>query len=266
MAEHKSDLVERIRRRLGAPLIKVELTEEQIEDNVDYARTKFIKWAVGQSVVERYGTLLLSAGQAFYDLPVNTTDVLSYDHRATGSIHTLFTVENYLYNAGMYDQMMMRGGASNYSLLSYHIARDFLKTVKRYVVSSYDYKYHKYTNKIEITPTPPSGGTMTFTISGSNVNIDSPGFILLRTMVIEGTEEDMYGGSQWIFDYALSLSKTTLGRIRSKFANFSAVGSNVGLAMDGDTLLQEGIAEIERLEETLRNEEVWDMTGEIMIG
>lgn len=266
MAEHKSDLAERIRRRLGAPLIKVELSEEQIEDSIDYARVKFIKWAVGQSTIERYYTLLLSAGQAFYDCPSTTTDILAYDHRVTGSIHTLFTIENYLYNAGMYDQLMMRGGANNYTLLSYHIARDFLDTVRRYVVSSYGYIYHKYTNKIEILPTPPSGGTMTFTISGSNTNMDSPGFILLKTMQIEGTDEDMYGGSQWIFDYALALSKTTLGRIRSKFANYTAVGSNVGLSLDGDALLAEGQAEIEKLEETLRNEEVWDMTGEIMIG
>ena len=261
----KIDLSEKIIRRLGAPMVKVELDQAQIFDAIDYAKALFLKWAAGQGTIERYYTMMLSGGQSIYYLPTYVTDVLSYDMRTTGSIHTLFTVENFLYNQGMYEFMFMQGG-SQYTMLSYHIAREFLDTVRRYIFSSYNYIYHRYTNQLEIIPTPPSGGSMTFTISGANVTYDSPGFILLRTMILEGSDNDLYGGSLWILDYATALCKTYLGRIRSKFANFTAVGSNVGLAMDGETLLQEGQAEIEKLEITLREEEVWDFVGEILIG
>ena len=101
----KQDLADKILRRLGAPLIKVELDISQVNDAIDYARMKFNKWAVGQSIVEKYYTLMLSGGQATYNLPAGVTDVLNYDMRTTGSIHTLFTVENYLYNMGMYEFM-----------------------------------------------------------------------------------------------------------------------------------------------------------------
>lgn len=252
----KEELVEKIKRRLGSPMVKIELDDTQIFDNIDYTRTKYIKWAVGNATQEVYMTLLLRGGQTLYDLPANTTNVLGYTISTMGSIHTLFTIENYLYQMGMFDQVMMRGGGNDYTLISYHIARGFLETIKRYVVDAYNFKYHKYTNQLEISPPPPSSGVTSVLSAGEYVS-NTPGYLLLRTYQIEGTDEDIYE-NEWILDYATALTKISLGRVRSKFANFTAVGSNVGLSLDGDTLLQEGQAELEHLNETLRNEEVWE--------
>jgi hypothetical protein len=262
----KEELVEKIKRRLGAPMVKIELDDTQIFDNIDYTRAKYIKWAIGNATQEVYMTLLLRGGQTLYDLPANTTNVLGYSMNTMGSIHTLFTIENYLYQMGMFDQVMMRGGGNDYTLVSYHIARGFLETIKRYVVDSYNFRYHKYTNQLEISPPPPSSSMTTVTSAGPSGDVyveNTPGYLLLRTYQIEGTDEDIYG-NEWILDYATALTKISLGRVRSKFANFSAVGSNVGLSMDGDTLLQEGQNELEHLNETLKNEEVWEGLGIFM--
>lgn len=255
----KEELMEKIKRRLGAPMVRIELDDTQIFDNIDYTRTKYIKWAVGNATQEVYMTLLLRGGQTLYDLPANTTNVLGYTISTLGSIHTLFTIENYLYQMGMFDQILMRGGGNDYTLVSYHIARGFLETIKRYVVDAYNFKYHKYTNQLEISPPPPSSGVTSVLSAGEYVS-NTPGYLLLRTYQIEGTDEDIYE-NEWILDYATALTKISLGRVRSKFANFTAVGSNVGLSLDGDTLLQEGQAELEHLNETLRNEEVWEGLG-----
>ena len=123
-------MVEKIKRRLGAPVVKVELDNMQINDAIDYARTKYIKWAIGNATIETWFTLMLSAGESFYDMPANVTEIINYDTRSAGSIHTLFTMENFLYNQGMYDQLLMKGVSSGYTLVSYHIAKDFLETVK----------------------------------------------------------------------------------------------------------------------------------------
>jgi hypothetical protein len=205
---------------------------------------------------------MLSAGQADYELPSGVTEVIGYDTRAAGSIHTLFTIENFLYNQGMYDQVLMRssGSGQGYSLISYHIARDFLETVKRYIVDAYNFKYHKYTNILTISPTPPSGGQLTI----NGVVENTPGFILIRSYMVEGTDADIYS-ELWVLDYVTALCKVSLGRIRSKFANFTSVGSNTGLALDGDALLSEGQAELEKLGEELRNEQTHDGWG-ITIG
>lgn len=260
----KEQLVEKIKRRLGAPMVKIELDDTQIFDNIDYTRSKYIKWAVGNATQEVFMTLLLSGGQTLYDMPANTVDVLGYSIQSMGQINTLFTIENYLYQMGMFDQVLMRGGGSDYTLISYHIARGFLETVHRYVVDAYNFRYHRYTNQLEINPPPPSSGNTIVQDASGNAISNTPGYILLRTYQIEGTAEDMYD-NEWFLDYVTALTKINLGRVRSKFANFSAVGSNVGLAMDGDTLLQEGQAELERLDESLKNEQVYEGLG-IYIG
>jgi len=274
MAITKKQLAENIKRRLGYPMVKIELHPRQIEDAIDYARDKFIKWATGQATSETFLTMLLSAGQNFYDLPVGVTEVLSYDDKGSSwGINTLFTIDNYLYTRGVFDPVIW-GSGGDYNLVSYHIARDFLNTLKMYTPSVYNWKYHRFTNQIEIHPPPPSGNSVSVTDqNGVYVTADSPGYVLLRTYMMEGAQysntdrgweplesyENFYT-SDWIFDYALAECKIMLGRIRTKFAQFASIG-NTGIALDGDALLSEGIEEKRELKETLQLEEVWDGLG-----
>lgn len=270
----KGDLAELIKRRLGEPVVKVELTTQQIYDAIDYAKQKWVKWGAGNSIVETYFTTLLLAGQNFYDLPIGVVDVIDYEDKGYGyGINTLFTIENFLFSRGVYDGVLWGTRGYGNSILSYHLALDSLKTLSRYTPSKYNYKYHKYTNQIEVQPAPPSGSPLWVTDeNGQDVEVDSPGYILVRSYMIEGSH---YGGmetnpqqaswkrgdsdenfytSDWIFDYAMAECKMMLGRIRSKFAQFNSIG-NIGIGLDGDTLLQEGITEKEKLDETLRLEE-----------
>ena len=267
----KNDLAEKIRRRLGYPMIKVELDESQIFDAIDYARSKYLKWAIGNSTHEVFFTIALSAGQSLYDMPVGLTEIINYssDGGQTG-INTLFTVDNFLYNQGLFDSLIRSEGAG-YSMVSYHIARDFLEMTKRYIVDKYNWKYHPYTNQLEIQPAPDSGNALTLS---NGTTIDSPGFVLLKGMMVEGStvqsgwqagDSDNYMyESTWILDYSEALCKITLGRIRSKFANFTSIG-NTGVSLDGSELIAEGKEDKERLDAALKDEETY-MGWDILIG
>lgn len=274
MGISKKQLAERIKRRLGYPVVKVELDPRQIDDAIDYARDKFIKWAAAQATQETYFTLLLSAGENFYDLPVGVTEVISYhDKGSYGRINTLFTVDNYLFSRGVYSNIFWGSGTDEYNLVSYHLARDFLETLGRYSPTQYNWKYHRYENQIEIHPTPTSGSGGVAYDSNGEVIDGSPGYIMLRTYMIEASQynntdrgwtpqdsfENFYT-TDWVFDYALAECKIILGRIRTKFAQFASIG-NTGIALDGDALLSEGIEEKRELKETLQLEEVWDGLG-----
>ncbi len=271
MSITKQQLAEKIKRRLGYPMVKVELHPRQISDAIDYARDKFIKWAIGQATQETWFTCILSAGQNFYDLPVGVTEVLAYEDKGSSyGINTLFTIDNFLYSRGVFDPVFWTSGDS-YTLISYHIALDFLTTLKKYTPSVYNWKYHRFENQLEIHPPPPSGNAVSVTDQyGNLVTFDSPGYILLRTHMMEASQyhntdrgwtpndsfENFYT-SDWIFDYALAECKIILGRIRTKFAQFASIG-NTGIALDGDALLSEGIEEKRELKETLQLEETWE--------
>jgi hypothetical protein len=256
----KTQLIEKVKRRLGYPMIKVELDDTQISDHIDYARSMFIKWAVGHATQEYYFTIPLSAGEISYDMPVGCVEVVGYETDILGgSINTLFTVENILYNLGYYDYLLTTGDP--YSLVSYHLAKDMLDSIDRYSPDAYNFHYHKYSNILEINPAP---GTT-----------DDGSYLLVRAFFIEGAVpwtssyidlgrtttavEGMYD-EVWILDYVTALSKISLGYIRNKFANFASLG-NTGLTLDGDSLISEGKEEKEKLEETLRLEEAWEGYG-----
>jgi hypothetical protein len=284
----KADLADLIKRRLGEPEVKVELSTQKIYDAIDYAKQKWIKWGAGNSKVETYFTVLLLAGRNFYDLPLGVTDIMEYDDKGSEyGINTLFTVDNFLYSRGVYDPLIWTNGYA-YTLVSYHIAKDFLETVDRYTPSIYNYKYHKYTNQLEVQPAPPSGNALDLVDeNGVNQSYDSPGFILVRSYMLEGSHyagmktsnqqsswkrkglyesssDSNFFTSDWIFDYAIAECKIMLGMIRRKFAQFTSIG-NVGISLDGSELIQEGKEEKDRLEERLRIEEQYEGYG-ISIG
>jgi len=280
----KAELAEKIKRRLGAPVVKVELEDIQIYDAIDYAKDKWVKWASGNATVETYFTTMLLAGQNFYDVPLGVTEIVDYEDSGRGyGINTLFTVENFLYSQGAYNGLLWNQKGYGSFIVSYHIALDWLKTLKRYTPSIYNYKYHRYTNQLEVHPAPPSGNSLTI----GDVTYDSPGFVLVRSYMMEGSHyagmesdnsqstwkrtglrsgssDTNFYTSDWIFDYAMAECKIMLGRIRVKFSAFASIG-NVGIQLDGDQLLQEGIQEKEQLEERLRLEESHEGYG-ISIG
>jgi hypothetical protein len=274
--QSKAQLIEQIKRRLGYPMVKIELDYTQFEDAVDYARSKYIKYAVGNATQEVYFTMALSATQYMYDLPTGVTEVLSYETGSseTGGINTLFTVENYMYSRGMLDGLL--NNYQGYSLVSYHIARDFMDTLRRYTPDAYNYKYHKYTNQLEIQPPPASGGTLTYTpkyaselgveVIGDEITINSPGWVLIRCFMIQGSTtspsweindsyEYMYD-STWILDFATAYCKVILGRVLRKFAQFGSLG-NQGISLDGSDLVSEGKEEMAELSESLTLKETY---------
>jgi hypothetical protein len=263
MATTKSQLTEVVKRRLGYPVIKVEINDTQISDHINYARQKYIKWAVGNATQEYYFTLALSAGQILYDMPPGLTEVIGY--RATlygGGINTLFTIENYLYNLGFYGHIES-GMSDSWSLVGYHLARDLLETLERYTHDEYNFHYHKYTNQLEINPMPPSGAIAThhILIRGFFIENATPWSTDMVDLgySADPQQQDLYGEG-WILDYVSALSKITLGYIRNKFSNFASLG-NIGLSLDGDSMISEGKEEKERLEEELRLEEAWEGYG-----
>jgi hypothetical protein len=192
MAISKSRLIQKVRNRLGEPMVKVELCDEQICDHIDYARQKYIKWAIGSATQETYFTIMLQAGKRFYDLPAGVVEVVEYDDNpiSMGGINTLFTMDNWMFQNGFYGNMFTGG----YDLISYHLVLDFMQTLDRYSTTQYNWKYHKSTNQLEINPAPPmnSGniyrqGTDMETGHPKEYLFDSPGFVMLRTYMVEGS-------------------------------------------------------------------------------
>ena len=126
-------------RQFGHPMVRVELHDLQLEDCIMEARSEFVKWAAGNATVETTFTLPLSSGVKEYEMPGGVTEIIKCKEFETGNgsggINTLFSVENYLYNAGILSFLDNLGG---YTLVDYHLALDFLDTIDRYIPDKYN--------------------------------------------------------------------------------------------------------------------------------
>ena len=270
---YKEDIILRIKHRLGYPIIKLEMTDDQISDNINYARHKFIMWASGHATQEVYFTMMLSAGQWLYDMPSGTVDVLDYDTNSNtglGGINTLFTLGNYMYSQGAFGFLQPGFAIGGFNILNYHTIIDFFETMERYNPDAYNFKYHRYANQIEIQPPPQAG----YVLEIDGEVYDSPGFVLIKAAMVEGSTLPGYTGldqdndvtllSQWVEDFAFARTMYTLGLIRRKFANFAALG-NQGTAMDGDALVAEAQVLMDNLIVSLRDAETHKGMG-IIVG
>lgn len=266
---NKTEMIEWIRSQLGWPMVKVELTDQQIEYNLRKAKQEYVKWGGGTQ--ELTFSMMLSAGQTEYELPTGVTEIINMQDASAGNIgkiNTLFTTGNILYNLGLLD--FLKGYGRGFNLLDFHLSLQWMDIIDKYIPSRYSWNYYKFANILEIQPPPPSGEFIT--LEDGSI-IESPGFILLHAFAIseygiskdkEGEFEEWLWDTPWIQDYCLALCKMNLGYIRRKFSNFQSIG-NTGIQLDGSDLIQEGQQEKETLEERLRNEEQ-EIGGIISIG
>ena len=314
MGQTRLQLRNEVRRNLGHPFVKVELCDQHIDDAINKARDLWIKWAVGNATQETYMTLMLENGKWLYDLPAGVVEVVQYhdyEGRTGGSNHTygrggpqtLFSVDNAMYMNGFMNAGMGGMGLQSFDMVGYEIARQYMGMIEHYQYNEYNWLYHKSTNQLQLQPFVPCDDTKTITLASDEngdyriyenltcetdpmsgeTTYNSPGFVLLRTFMIEGAGlptyvpplsgdiqnsifniadsylEYMYSES-WIKEYVTALSMITLGRIRRKFANFASLG-NQGVSLDGSDLISEGTVEKDRLEIELDEKHAYEGYG-----
>lgn len=302
----RNDLRLRILRNLGAPMIKVELCMEAIDDAINEARDRYIYWAAGDATQDRHFLLLLEAGKRIYDMPAGITNVVSYSDKmggmglsGIGGVNPLWYTGAEMGSTSFFaiQNPMMTGftnggsiGGFNgspiqniYTPVDTYLMKNMAEMFERFRPNKYNWTYHKSKNVLELHQTPPAGvGIITRTeiIDGEEIiiEVDSPGYVLIRAYFLEGTtlptyvpalsashynentmyprvdqtySEDLFNHF-WIVEYATAYAKHTLGLIRRKLSNVTALG-NASVSLDGDQLISEAKEEMQRLEEDLDN-------------
>lgn len=249
----KAELREYIKSELGWPYVKVELNDTHLNNSIDRAKSFYTYWATGDATKEIFFTKVLSGGERQIKLPDGIYDVIDMNDSTNnlGSANELFTVQNQMLMHGMLD---FASGST--SILDYHIGLDYINALQDYTVSSYQWRYSQFNNTITLSPVPSAG--INWTESDTN-------FILVRAYIKEGffigniqnqetAQNEFLYDNYWIQEYATALAKMKLGHIRRKFANGEVLGNST-ITLDGDSLLQEGKEDKERLEEQIKNAE-----------
>ena len=154
-------------------------------------------------------------------------EVTSYDESTSSSLNTLFTIEQTLAQQTYFSYAM---GNYGFDLISWYILKQWLETREKMLSTKRHFRFDDRTQHLILTPEPKTGERFYGVVS---CYVEKP----VRHLIQE----------PWVYQYALALTKISLGRVRGKFGSAQLFG---GTALD-TSILQEGLDEKKALEEML---------------
>jgi hypothetical protein len=261
---HKIDsyvaLAQRVRRQLGEPLINIEISDEQIYDNIAIAMEYFTKYAgyteeflvfdsrkyqrgVGLKIdvmfnmtPEMYnGTGTYSPGlSADYDYDMmnyrRVLDVYSFNYGESTGINTLFTLEQAMAQQ-IYSSYMI--GNFGFDLTSWEILKGFIETRTKVLAMTPHFRFDPKNQILRILPEP----------------IPEQQYLGCVGCYVERPISDLIN-ERWIFRYTLALTKISVANVRNKYSGTNLFG---GGSVNGSELMSQGIEERNALETELKN-------------
>lgn len=154
-------------------------------------------------------------------------DVVEFEEGSTTGINTLFTLEQTLAQQTYFSYAL---GNYGFDLLSWYSLKEFTDTREKLLATTRDLKFDPRTQYLTMYPQP-------------NTNR----FYGVISCYVERPIRDLVK-EQWVYQYALALSKISIARVRGKFGGVNLLG---GGSLNYTDLLQEGLAEKKELETAL---------------
>lgn len=152
--------------------------------------------------------------------------VTEFEEGSNQGVNTLFTLEQTLAQQTYFSYAM---GNYGFDLVSWYTLKEWLDTREKLLAIRRDLKFDERTQYLQMYPQPGSSR-----------------FYGVISCFLERPIRDLVK-EQWVYEYAVALSKIVIGRVRSKFTGVSLLG---GGSLNYD-LLQEGLTEKKALEDML---------------
>lgn len=223
-AKPRQQWKEWIMMQLGAPVIKVELTESMVDSAIDSSIKIFSQWAPWENI----GGFTTVSGQSEYDLAemfpgfIEIRDVIYSPSQAEAILQGFFSDFNFD-NRHFFWYHSTYATMADYTILNMYNEM-YLRTIGN------EGQWTTYGNKLVVSPTPDKN-------------------IKVAVRYTAFPEDNDVRRDEWIRHYALAECKIMLGRIRSKYS--SLPGPRGDLSMDGDSLVSEGREDQQQLRERL---------------
>lgn len=223
---NKEQLVEWILRRLGAPLLNVQLTCEHVKEAIESACV----WFAARKGAWRMGYIQVVPNLNEYVLPavVDTViDVVFTTYMA--DITQVMSPTLLLEEKVPYDVFAAPSSVGLYS--SYVQVLQYVEQAKRILSAEHDWEQRG--RSLFIAPRPRQAMKLIIEFRSSVFNVEELppyDYLMLR-------------------DYALALTKRDLGNIRSTYASWP--GAQGDVQFNGEALLAQASEELEKLEEKI---------------
>jgi hypothetical protein len=176
--------------------------------------------------------LNMVAGQSDYILPAEVIDVKVIYRQSAGGVST--TATNFEPFEAGYLNMYMLNAARGQGLASFELYMDQRSLLGRMFGAYMTFQFASTSKRLHV-----------------DRYVKAPEPVILHTYNYRPDEDLLtdVSANMWLKDYAVASAKLMLGQARSKFA--SLAGPQGGVQLNGNDLINQATAEIERLEDEL---------------
>lgn len=237
----KSELKDYCLRRLGFPVIDINVDDDQLDDRLDdalqmfeyyhYDGTEIIHLAhqvTANNVSDRYITVADTIIGVSRILPISSAQVVS----SSAGGFNMFDI-NYQIRLNDFYNLI----SSSYTY--YVIAREHLAMLDMIVTGEIPLKFNKKTSRIYLD------------MDWVN-KVEVGDYIVFEaTRITDPATYSKVYNDNWLKEYTTQLFKKQWGENLKKYGNYVLPG---GLIINGQTIYDEAVSEIIRLEEKLRSE------------
>jgi hypothetical protein len=154
--------------------------------------------------------------------------ITDFEEGSTSGINTLFTLEQTLAQQTYFSYAM---GNFGFDLVSWYCLKEWMEMREKLLATKRTFQFDDRTQIMKIYPQPTNQNRFYGVVSAY---VERP----IRDVVKE----------QWVYQYALALSKISVGRVRGKFGQVALLG---GGSLNYNDILQEGLTEKKELEQMM---------------
>lgn len=223
-----------ILRKIGAPVIEVNVSEEQIEDRVDEAVSfwRDYHYNGSQLVYLKHQLTAQDVENGYVNLPQKLLGISK-----VFDLDTSISTGSGIFNVNYQFVLNNLNDLTGYSIQNYWMTMSHLEFLQEWLVGRPLIRYNKHVNKLYLDT--------------GKASISEGKYIIIEAYDI--IDPDAYAdvwGDRWLQNYASVLVREQWGLNLTKFTNMQLVG---GVSFNGEQILAEARAEREKMEEEAIN-------------
>ena len=240
----RADFKEWCLRKLGKPVIEINVDDDQVEDRIDESLSYY--WDYHFDGTER--TFLKhvvtsdNKTNKYIAVPENIIGVINlFDIGDSLSVNNLFNIRYQFALNDIYDM-------SNYSLTHYMMAMQHIQFIEELLVGKQPIRYNRHVNRLYID------------MDWNRIDVGDYILAACYQIVDPATYPDVYK-DRWLQNYCSAKIKYQWGTNLTKFIGMQLPG---GVQFNGEQILNDAQGEIQRLEEEMINSyslPIMDMVG-----
>lgn len=245
----RKSLVEYCLRKLGAPVVKINVTDDQVQDRIDEAITRFQSFHQdGQ--LQWYTSYQIQEGDAANGWIQMTSDIIGVTRIFTLAGSSTVSTGTSGFNMFDINYQIRLNELYDYTAGDYvyfELANEHLRMLEMMFTGEIPIRYNRYENKLYIDAI----WSARFTVGQ---------YLIIECYRVLDNTTTFYG-ADWLMKYATALIKRQWGENMSKFTSPEMPG---GMVLNGQQIKTEAIEECLALEKSLRDD--WELPAVMMIG